>query len=73
MDVKMEASWKEVLKNEFTKPYFQQIVTFLKTEKAAGKLKPDGRGHPNVFADREKLLVYLQRIHKVDARLFGEV
>ncbi len=38
MEVKMEASWKEVLKNEFTKPYFQQIVTFLKTEKAAGKI-----------------------------------
>lgn len=37
MDVKMEASWKEMLKNEFSKPYFQQIVTFLKTEKAAGK------------------------------------
>lgn len=38
MEVKIEASWKEVLKNEFTKPYFQQIVTFLKTEKAAGKI-----------------------------------
>src|SRR6478736_5840980 len=38
MEVKMEASWKEVLKNEFAKPYFQQIVTFLKTEKAAGKI-----------------------------------
>jgi len=37
MDVKIEASWGAVLKNEFTKPYFQQIVTFLKTEKAAGK------------------------------------
>ena len=34
----MEASWKEVLKNEFTKPYFLEIVTFLKTEKAAGKI-----------------------------------
>lgn len=38
MDVKMEASWKAVLKNEFTKPYFLEIVTFLKTEKAAGKV-----------------------------------
>src|ERR1700722_14359959 len=37
MDVKIEASWKEVLKNEFTKPYFLEIVTFLKTEKATGK------------------------------------
>jgi uracil-DNA glycosylase len=38
MDVQIEQSWKEVLKSEFTKPYFQQIVTFLKTEKAAGKI-----------------------------------
>ncbi len=38
MDVKIEASWREVLKNEFTKPYFLQVVTFLKTEKAAGKI-----------------------------------
>ncbi len=38
MDVKIEASWAAVLKNEFSKPYFQQIVTFLKTEKAAGKI-----------------------------------
>ena len=37
MDVKIESSWKAVLKDEFGKPYFQQIVTFLKTEKAAGK------------------------------------
>ncbi|MEP7144476.1 MAG: uracil-DNA glycosylase [Ferruginibacter sp.] len=38
MDVKMEPSWKEVLKNEFTKPYFLEIVTSLKTEKSAGKI-----------------------------------
>jgi uracil-DNA glycosylase len=38
MEVKMEASWKEVLKHEFVKPYFLEIVTFLKTEKAAGKV-----------------------------------
>ena len=37
MDVKIEPSWKEVLKQEFSKPYFLQIVTFLKTEKLAGK------------------------------------
>jgi uracil-DNA glycosylase len=37
MDVKMEPSWKEELKNEFTRPYFLEIVTVLKTEKSAGK------------------------------------
>ncbi len=38
MDVKIEAGWKEILKNEFTKDYFQQITAFLKTEKAQGKI-----------------------------------
>ncbi len=38
MEVKMEATWKEVLKKEFTKPYFKQIVFFLKTEKSTGKI-----------------------------------
>jgi uracil-DNA glycosylase len=38
MDVKIDPSWKEALKNEFSKPYFLQIVTFLKTEKAANKI-----------------------------------
>lgn len=37
MDVKIGESWKEVLKNEFTRPYFLEAVTFLKTEKALGK------------------------------------
>ena len=37
MDVKIEDSWKTVLKNEFSKPYFLEAVTFLKTEKALGK------------------------------------
>lgn len=38
MDVKIEESWKEVLRAEFVKPYFQQIIIFLRTEKAAGKI-----------------------------------
>jgi len=38
MDVKIEASWKEVLQEEFCKPYFQQIVEFLKVEKTQGKI-----------------------------------
>lgn len=37
MDVQIEASWKKILQAEFEKPYFEQIVIFLKTEKALGK------------------------------------
>ena len=38
MDVQIEPSWKEVLKNEFSKSYFEEIVAFLRTEKAQGKI-----------------------------------
>jgi uracil-DNA glycosylase len=38
MDVKIEESWKSAIKNEFSKPYFLEAVTFLKTEKALRKV-----------------------------------
>lgn len=38
MDVKIESSWKEVLKPEFSKSYFQQIALHLNMEKASGKI-----------------------------------
>lgn len=37
MNVKIEASWKEVLEEEFKKPYFKQITEHIKTEKEQGK------------------------------------
>ena len=37
MDVKIEPSWKEILRSEFNKPYFQQIVLHLKTERSQNK------------------------------------
>ncbi|MBS1737000.1 MAG: uracil-DNA glycosylase [Bacteroidetes bacterium] len=38
MEVQIESSWKNVLKDEFEKSYFGQLTTFLKFEKAAGKI-----------------------------------
>ncbi len=38
MDVKIEASWKEVLQGTFSQPYFQQIALHIKTEKSQGKV-----------------------------------
>lgn len=50
MDVQMESSWKEVLNNEFTKPYFLQIATHLKVERATGKkIYPPGSQIFNAF------------------------
>ncbi len=50
MDVKIEESWKEVLKDEFNKSYFQQITAHLKTEKATGAtIYPPGQLIFNAF------------------------
>jgi len=38
MDVKIEASWKDILKEEFNKPYFEQIAHHLRTERSQGKI-----------------------------------
>ncbi|MBN8879891.1 MAG: uracil-DNA glycosylase [Sphingobacteriales bacterium] len=50
MDVKIEESWKEILKDEFAKPYFQNIVLHLKTERQQGKtIYPPGSLIFNAF------------------------
>lgn len=50
MDVKIEPGWKEVLKEEFSKTYFQNIVLHLKTERSQGKtIYPPGSFIFNAF------------------------
>ena len=50
MDVKIEPSWKEILHEEFDRPYFQQIPLHLKTEKSQGKtIYPPGSQIFNAF------------------------
>lgn len=50
MNVQIEDSWKIVLKNEFNKPYFLQVVTHLKTERATGAtIYPPGQLIFNAF------------------------
>jgi len=38
MDVKIDETWKKKLKEEFDKPYFENIVLHLKTERSQGKV-----------------------------------
>ncbi len=38
MDVKIEQSWKEALKEEFEKPYFQELAATLHQEKRSGRV-----------------------------------
>lgn len=50
MKVTMEASWAAQLKEEFTKPYFKQLVVHLKTEKQQKKvIYPAGKLIFNAF------------------------
>src|SRR5882724_5282779 len=62
MDVKIEASWKEILKSEFSKPYFLQIPQHLKIERSQGKtIYPPGSLIFNAFNttpfDKVKLVI----------------
>lgn len=50
LNIKVEESWKLVLKEEFNKPYFIQLVNHIKTEKEQGKLiYPKGSNIFNAF------------------------
>jgi uracil-DNA glycosylase len=50
MDIKIEAGWKEKLKSEFSKPYFQNIVQHIRTEKSQNKtIYPPGSKIFNAF------------------------
>jgi uracil-DNA glycosylase len=47
MTVKIHPSWQKALKAEFTKPYFQKLVDFVKTEYQTKTIYPPG---PEIFA-----------------------
>jgi len=62
MNVQIEASWKEALKEEFDKPYFENIVKYLKAEKELKRIiYPAGQNIFNAFdttpIDRVKILI----------------
>ncbi len=49
MDVKIEQSWKEQLSQEFERPYFSELITFVKSEYASTKVYPPGKLIFNAF------------------------
>lgn len=62
MDVNIENSWKELLKNEFNKPYFLSVVAHLRMEKASGQvIYPPGQLMFNAFnttpVDKVKVVI----------------
>ena len=49
MDVKIEASWKQQLQEEFEKPYFQQLTDAVRVEYQSGTCYPPGSLIFNAF------------------------
>ena len=49
MDVKIEESWKNQLSFEFDRPYFEQLVNFVRNEYASGTCYPPGSLIFNAF------------------------
>ncbi|MCS6968733.1 MAG: uracil-DNA glycosylase [Cytophagales bacterium] len=49
MEVKIAPSWKERLQAEFEKPYFRQLVEFVKSEYRTQKVYPPGKLIFNAF------------------------
>ena len=45
-DVRIAEDWKAILKDEFDKPYFEELVGFVKSEYATKEIYPAGR---NIF------------------------
>lgn len=49
MDVKIEASWKKELAQEFEKPYFEKLTQFVRAEYSQTKIYPPGNLIFNAF------------------------
>ena len=49
MQVKIEKSWQEVLQTEFDKPYFENLVGFVKQEYASNTIFPPAGQIFNAF------------------------
>lgn len=49
MNVQLEASWKEVLKDEFEKSYFKELTDFVRSEYASKRIYPHPKNLFNAF------------------------
>lgn len=49
MEVQIHESWKSILEEEFQKPYFENLASFLKLEKAKNIIYPPGSKIFNAF------------------------
>ena len=76
MNVQIHPSWEIILRDEFLKPYFQQVVTFLKTDRALSKkIYPPGSLIFNAFNqtpfDKVKVVILGQDPYHGDGQAHG--
>jgi uracil-DNA glycosylase len=61
MEVKIEANWKKILKDEFNKPYFKSLISFIKAEYKNYTCYPKGTDIFNAFEfcpfDKTKVVI----------------
>ncbi len=75
MTVKIEESWRQHLQSEFDKPYFRQLVDFVKSEYATRQIFPPGRQIFNAFNlcpfDKVKVVIIGQDPYHDDGQANG--
>ena len=75
MDVKIDASWKRVLQDEFEKPYFAQLTNFVRDEYKTKKIFPPGNMIFSAFDhcpfDKVKVVIIGQDPYHNDGQAHG--
>ena len=75
MDVKIDASWKKVLQDEFEKPYFAQLTNFVREEYKTKKIFPPGNMIFSAFDhcpfDKVKVVIIGQDPYHNDGQAHG--
>ena len=75
MDVKIDASWKRVLQDEFEKPYFAQLTSFVRNEYKTKKIFPHGNMIFSAFDhcpfDKVKVVIIGQDPYHNDGQAHG--
>lgn len=75
MEIKMEPSWKEVLRDEFEKPYFRELTDFVRGEYLSAKVFPPPKFIFNAFElcpfDNAKVIILGQDPYHGEGQAHG--
>ena len=74
-DVRIAEDWKEILSEEFSKPYFEELISFVKGEYGSGVVYPAGRNIFRAFdrcpLDKLKVVIIGQDPYHGDGQAHG--